>query len=604
MKSKSKKNTILLIALIIAQLFWTTYVYVFQKQGCHSDEIWSYGLANSYYQPFIYLNDGVFIDDATLNDTINFNEWSTGEAYHNYITVQKGERFAYGSVYHNQSLDHHPPLYYFLLHTICSFFPNTFSFWFAYFLNCIFLVVTQIFLFKLIKILSKSENTALLGCLLYGAGTGALSTFIFLRQYSLLTMLAVVFSYFNAVLYTSDKFNLKKHMPPIAITAFLLFMTHYTGIAYAGVFTACFCIYLLCRKQIKKMFIYGGTMLGTLLIYFAVYPASIMQLGYSSYEKKILPYIAQLKQMLCYVSKYNLGFKISMYYSPTRYIIMGIIFSLILISIPLCYLFRNESWFIRFRKAAKELPHSALEQLKKANYICLFMFISSIILIMVMADTTDIVKMDVYAMRYIFMTFPLLCVIFVILIKTAVSHLPKIKNYSNITLAIIVIFTVTKVNITAPTEFLCRHYGEYQNTEKLLKNKNCLIVLPDDSAVWSMSCYSHYLRNADNVFFTSANSIDYNMTKITASGHNVDYVIISLRNLELSKEDIERINGWLPDESDSIKFIDDCETQFDEIFKFADCSDTIKQLNDGCAYDILFGLNINNGDMNLVLELK
>lgn len=125
---KYAKPYMLLILLIAVQLIYTSFCFVTKKQGCHSDEIWSYGLANSYYQPFIYMKDGVFIDDMTVDDVINYNEWESGEVFKDYITVQPGERFAYGSVYHNQTLDHHPPLYYMLLHTVCSFSRTAFRF--------------------------------------------------------------------------------------------------------------------------------------------------------------------------------------------------------------------------------------------------------------------------------------------------------------------------------------------------------------------------------------------------------------------------------------------------------------------------------------------
>ena len=127
-KSKSKIPYLLLILIIVLQLLWTGYSFLYRKDGRHSDEIWSYGLANSYYQPFVYQRAGVHIDDCQMEDIINTEQWITGETFRNYITVQPDQRFAYGSVYSNQTLDHHPPLYYALLHTVCSFFPNQFSF--------------------------------------------------------------------------------------------------------------------------------------------------------------------------------------------------------------------------------------------------------------------------------------------------------------------------------------------------------------------------------------------------------------------------------------------------------------------------------------------
>ena len=137
---------IVLAVLIICQLVYTTILFA-DRQIFHSDEIWSYGLANSYYKPFIYGEDGIFIEKITKDNFTHANEWVSADIFDEYITVQEGQRFAYDSVYHNQTLDHHPPLFYALLHTVCSFFPNQFSMWYGYFLSAIFLVFTQIFLF-------------------------------------------------------------------------------------------------------------------------------------------------------------------------------------------------------------------------------------------------------------------------------------------------------------------------------------------------------------------------------------------------------------------------------------------------------------------------
>lgn len=55
-KLNNNKHLIILTILIIIQIiniiFWGT-----QKEGYHIDEIFSYGLSNSYYNPFPYYNN-------------------------------------------------------------------------------------------------------------------------------------------------------------------------------------------------------------------------------------------------------------------------------------------------------------------------------------------------------------------------------------------------------------------------------------------------------------------------------------------------------------------------------------------------------------------
>ena len=108
-----ERANILLIIIIIIQIC-TLVHYGRMKKGYYVDEVWSYGLANSYYHPHVYWNDAL-------------SEWVSGDYFKEYLEVSEAERFKYGSVIFNQKNDVHPPLFYAILHTICSFFPNTFS---------------------------------------------------------------------------------------------------------------------------------------------------------------------------------------------------------------------------------------------------------------------------------------------------------------------------------------------------------------------------------------------------------------------------------------------------------------------------------------------
>ena len=99
-----KEHTLFLCVLgiiIILNLIWCV-----KKSDMFIDEIYTYGLSNSYYTPFI--------KDATENGTL-INARLTREDFMNYLTVNKGEQFSFASVYYNQTQDAHPPLYYMFL---------------------------------------------------------------------------------------------------------------------------------------------------------------------------------------------------------------------------------------------------------------------------------------------------------------------------------------------------------------------------------------------------------------------------------------------------------------------------------------------------------
>ena len=195
-ENKVRVPIIILALMIILQITIVSLIFLNEKENYHSDEPWSYGLANSVYKPFL------FGDDHGGNMYLNAKAWLTGEDLHNYLTVQKGERFRFDSVWHNQVLDVHPPVYYCLLHFICSLFPDSFSNWYAFAINIIAMIVGQIFLFKAASKLCKSDITALIVCAVWGFSQGFVNLNVYLRMYSLLTMFAIIFlySYFHHLL--------------------------------------------------------------------------------------------------------------------------------------------------------------------------------------------------------------------------------------------------------------------------------------------------------------------------------------------------------------------------------------------------------------------
>lgn len=141
-------------------------------------------MANSFYRPFICLDPKISLVNQMGQPCDNAGEWLDGEFFNDYITVDKNDKFRYDSVIYNQAHDMHPPLYFMILHTISSFFPDQFSWYFIFPLNIISLCVTQIFLYLLSYQLSKRRSVSLLVCFSYACSIVALFTFTFIRHYA------------------------------------------------------------------------------------------------------------------------------------------------------------------------------------------------------------------------------------------------------------------------------------------------------------------------------------------------------------------------------------------------------------------------------------
>lgn len=233
-----------------------------QKEEYHIDEIYSYILCNGYEA------------DRISNREDIWNTWIRGSDLESFVTVEEGERFAYGKVYYNNSLDAHPPLYYFFLHTLCSLFPNTFSKWLALGLNIFFFALAQGVLFVLSRKIFGHSFWAVAPVALVGATRAGLDTAFFMRMYALLTLLTVVLMLLHYNMLQREK---RWDLPACFAVTFLGMFTHYYFAILAFFMAACYCLRLLGQKKWKRLAGYAAAMLGGVVCVFLVYPAGLAQ---------------------------------------------------------------------------------------------------------------------------------------------------------------------------------------------------------------------------------------------------------------------------------------------------------------------------------------
>lgn len=155
----SNKTTRILLAVIIAVSLCISTFYIATKQGYHEDELLTYNLANTQKQ----LN----VDGG----------WNSPEDFNEYLTVSDSDRFNYAQVFENQVIDaSHPPFYYSLVHTVCSFFPGQFSRYFAYSINVLAMIGILILLFLIGKRVTDNNLYAIIGVLAYALSIACFTT--------------------------------------------------------------------------------------------------------------------------------------------------------------------------------------------------------------------------------------------------------------------------------------------------------------------------------------------------------------------------------------------------------------------------------------------
>ena len=205
-----RKSDNLTAALAAALLAAVSIYIVFHKNYYFVDEIFTYGLANH--------NGGVHIQ---LLDKTVYRPIKDEIVY--YLAAQRGELFNYHIVWLNQINDVHPPLYYCILHTISSFFPNTFSKWYAGSINIFFSLMTLYCFVKIIGIFTIDRKYQIILSVLYIFNAGILNVVSFLRMYSMTMFWNTYLTY----LLISGKTDNRKYMICFCASIFLSALTHY-----------------------------------------------------------------------------------------------------------------------------------------------------------------------------------------------------------------------------------------------------------------------------------------------------------------------------------------------------------------------------------------
>lgn len=444
--SINKKRWALFSVLLSIIIF---YVYFcIQKYGLFIDEIYTYGLSNSHFAPFVRN----LKTNNTIVDTIFYKK-----DFFAYLTVNNN-KFDFASVYYNQTQDVHPPLYYWLINIVSSFVPGVFSKWIGLSLNGLIYLSTTYLIYKICYKLYKSSYIALIATALYGFSQIAISTALMIRMYILSTLLTTLLVFIIVVL--EDNYRNYK-VALVSIIIFLGLMTHYYFVIYAFFISLFYCFYLIVAKRIKHLILYSTSALIGVISMALAYPSVFTHMG----ADKLVSGKSAIKSMS------NVLAMFSKLYYYSKHTAIGLLISLLVALITLTIVLFNHKLLYK-----TDLKHNKLPIIIIVPAF-LTLFVISII-------------SPVNAMRYMYNIAP----IFIITVGWIIyiySQIEKIKKTNaktkanfvlkKVSLSMIVVFSIILTLIIKPN-YIYKDYIDLDTVLDEYKHSPCIYFDNDYNA--------------------------------------------------------------------------------------------------------------------------
>lgn len=493
-KKTGRLYAVIMAAVIIIQCLTLVYIFEFRRTSYHEDEVFSYGLSNSYKYPFLY-GSASYVPD-------NYDVWLTGDTFKNYIRTNEETRFRYDSVWSNQAEDLTPPLYYAILHTISSVDTGGFSWWYAFAINLVCFLITQVFLYLLSAKLSRSEFTALLVCAFWGFTLIVQSNFLFMRMYAMATMFTVIYAYMSLRLVCGDSLTVRGAVLT-GLVVFLGAMTQHFFLVSAFFLTAMVCLWLLIKKQYGGFWKLGISALAGVLLSFAAFPAAIDHFRPGRVVMTEEPdRLFQMRLMGWQIMKYTTGID---YINPdTMIYVVAALGVLIPISLPLLFLFRKEPWMKKFVSGLRENTKSFFREKKLLRAIspaAVILLILCAAYYVIVSGTFYYYDFDEDSERYYYQIIPFIVLLAVWLVMSLIVRIRRKavrRSFCGIFAAGLAALLVFQHVLYKPV-YLKTAETENGYIREYTADTDCILL--SYSAIF-LPVFTLMLEDADDVYFT------------------------------------------------------------------------------------------------------
>lgn len=515
---KREKSHFFLYIIIILHCFLFLFLFFFVKKEYHSDEMWTWGIANSKESPYLFMDKN--------KNSINFDKWISAEIFINYLTVNNDERFDF-SIPYNNSLEDMPPLVPCMLHFISSFFPNRFSF--AYIIPIILFAIigSDYFLYNIAVNGGMSKGAAYITLILFSFSVGGIDIFIYLRHYSFFVMECLMLFHIHMLMYKNGEIS-NKNKIWIIICNIMGVMTHHYYWIFAFVLGCLYSLYYIVKKKYRLLLEYAVVMLLGVGVGFLLYPKlfesfakwdeSVFGKGYPFGIQVLFAIRIMLIQLIGIAPNNRLMFYLEC-------IGLVLVYSLIVMIPLLIYLSIKGSLkplLQKIKNIFKKIFSRFIQSIGCCKLLVCVCALEVIVAIVVISKTINMYSMSISANRYLFFVYAPMAIIIVILLRAIIFSLTgnvKVDYF----VAIIVLFGMTFAYIDSWSVYIGKDAKEGV-TGNDIHDSNIIIVLDKE---WYLESLSNIISPDNNIIVLNYINIDKYLNEINKADRKRDTYIIS-----------------------------------------------------------------------------
>ncbi len=405
-----KLNAALLFLLLVA-IGLASFYAISQKEGFFLDEVYTFELSNKQYTTFDEVCQAL---KAEGFDRYKQHFWEgdcnrifDAETFKKDLYISGDGAFNYTNVVATQTMDVHPPLYYFIVHTVSSITKSPNLVMIGFGINLALLLMTCFVIYRISCRLFDNRYKALLPVLFFGFSYAFMNSVTYFRMYCLLSFLITLLVYLYLRLQENGWRLERRSLLWICVVEFLAMYAQFFSLFFLlPIFL--FALYAISSDVATlKKFLIGHIVTG--VAFLLLWPQVFVQVMEGASQKDDAPTLSLLRGLVGYV-----GMVDNALFDGWR---VGVILFAALVFLLL---------FLKIRARRDDLKSWVLSW---PNSKLMLLLVPSFLFYLGVAKFSPWVDF-----RYISPIFPILSIVVVALIGRALSQWIRKESVVNITL--------------------------------------------------------------------------------------------------------------------------------------------------------------------------